>query len=224
MLVQHDANLWSAEAAFVWPVRGIRVPVRMSVMRLGDGRLVLHSPIALGEELRAELDALGPVGFIVVPYMHGAHAEAASRRYPKAQLLAAPAPPKKREALPFAGLLADDAPAAWAGEIESRYVAGFRLEEVLLLHRPTRTLVVTDLCLNVHHADTAFARLFFQLDGMWRRFGPSTAIRWLGVSDRAAFRRSLERVLEWDFERILPAHGEPVERGGRAALRAAWRL
>jgi hypothetical protein len=223
-LVRHDTDLWSAEAAFDWPLRGIRIPVRMTVMRLGDGSLVLHSPIALDAALRAELDALGPVGSVVVPYMHGAHAEAASRHYPKAQLLAAPTPPRGREGLPFAGSLADDAPAAWKSEIESRLVAAFRLHEVLLLHRPTRTLVITDLCFNVHRADNAFARLFFVADGMWRRFGPSYAIRWLGVSNRAAFRRSLERVLEWDFERILPAHGEPIERGGRAALRAAWRL
>jgi hypothetical protein len=224
MLVQHDANLWSAETSFVWPVRGIRIPVRMTVMRLGDGRLVLHSPIALDAGLGAELDALGPVGFIVVPYMHGAHAEAAARRYPAAALLAAPAPPKGRGSLPFAGTLADEPPAAWAGEIDSRYVQGFRLDEVLLFQRSTRTLVITDLCFNVHRADNALAKLFFRADGMWRRFGPSYAIRWLGVSDRAAFRRSLERVLAWDVERILPSHGEPIERGGRAALRAAWGL
>jgi hypothetical protein len=224
MLVQHDANLWSAEAAIDWPVRGIRIPIRMTVLRLPDGRLVLHSPIALDAGLGAELDGLGPVGFIVIPYMHGAHAEAAARRYPGAALLAAPAPPKGRESLPFAGALADEAPAAWAGELESRHVAAFRLNEVLLFQRSTRTLVVTDLCFNVHRAENALAKLFFLADGMWRRFGPSYAIRWLGVSDRAAFRRSLEHVLEWEVERILPSHGEPIERGGRAALRAAWRL
>ena len=97
-------------------------------------------------------------------------------------------------------------------------------DEVLLFQRSTRTLVITDLCFNVHRADNALAKLFFRADGMWRRFGPSYAIRWLGVSDRAAFRRSLERVLAWDVERILPSHGEPIERGGRAALRAAWGL
>jgi glyoxylase-like metal-dependent hydrolase (beta-lactamase superfamily II) len=95
---------------------------------------------------------------------------------------------------------------------------------VLFYPRTTRTLVITDLCFNVHQADNAFARLFFRADGMWRRFGPSYAIRWLGVSDREAFRRSMERVLAWDVERILPSHGEPIERGGCDALRAAWGL
>ena len=30
------------------------------------------------------------------------------------------------------------------------------------------------------------------------------------------------RVLQWDFERILPGHGDVIEHGGRTALRAAW--
>jgi hypothetical protein len=59
-------------------------------------------------------------------------------------------------------------------------------------------------------------------NGMWRRFGPSRLVRLLGVSDRAAFRGSLEQVLRWDFERIVPGHGDVLEHGGPAALRAAW--
>ena len=56
---------------------------------------------------------------------------------------------------------------------------------------------------------------------MWQRFGPSRMIRQL-VSDRSAFRDSLERVLEWDFERIVPGHGDVLEQGGPTALRGAW--
>jgi hypothetical protein len=42
------------------------------------------------------------------------------------------------------------------------------------------------------------------------------------VTDRASFRRSLDHVLGWSFERIVPGHGDVIERGGPAALRAAW--
>jgi hypothetical protein len=101
-------------------------------------------------------------------------------------------------------------------------VAGFRLEEVVLFHRPSRTLVLTDLCFNVQRSSSRVARLFFRANGMWRRFGPSRIIRRVAVSDRAALERSLEHVLLWDFERILPGHGDVIEHGGPAALRAAW--
>ena len=98
---------------------------------------------------------------------------------------------------------------------------GFRLHEVVLFQRSSRTLVLTDLCFNVQRSSSRLARLFFRANGMWQRFGPSRMIRQL-VSDRAAFRRSLEHVLRWDFERIVPGHGDVLEHGGPAALRAAW--
>lgn len=60
---------------------------------------------------------------------------------------------------------------------------------------------------------------------MRRRLGPTAAFR-LGIRDREAARRSVERILEWEFDRILPGHGEIVEAGGREALRRdlAWLL
>jgi hypothetical protein len=75
--------------------------------------------------------------------------------------------------------------------------------------------VLTDLCFNVQRADSGLARAFFRARGLWQR---------LTLSDRAAFRRSLEQVLAWDFARIVPSHGEVLEQSGPAALRAAWRI
>jgi hypothetical protein len=196
----------------------------MTVIRLADGQLILHSPVPIPPELRDELDALGPVGFIVVPEAHGRFAGQAARTWPSARLLAAPGAPRRRRSLPFHASLADQPPAAWAGRVESHLVLGFRLHEVVLFHRSSRTLVLTDLCFNIQRSSSRGARLFFGANGMWQRFGPSRIIRRVGVSDRAAFRRSLEHVLRWDFERIVPGHGDVLEHGGRAAIRAAWAI
>jgi hypothetical protein len=70
-LVQHDVDLWSSEHQFGWQGGLISIPVRMTVIRLADKRLILHSPVPISPKLREELDALGPVGFIVVPEAHG---------------------------------------------------------------------------------------------------------------------------------------------------------
>ena len=137
--------------------------------------------------------------------------------------MAAPSAPSRRKSLPFSASLADQPPAEWAGQVESLLVRGFPLHEVILLHRPSRTLVLTDLCFNIHRSSSRVARLFFRANGMWQRFGPSRILRHV-VTDRSAFRDSLERVLQWDFERIVPGHGEVIEHGGPAALRAAWHL
>jgi hypothetical protein len=205
LLLQHDTDLWSTEYEIGWLGGTVPLSVRTTLIRLRDGRLILHSPGPISPELRRELDALGPVGFIVVPAAHGKFAKAAGQAFPNAQVLDAAT-----------------APEAWSDEVETLYVKGFRLNEVLLFHRPSRTLVITDLCFNIQRAATRRARAVFRADGMWQRFGPSWVIRYLAVSDRAALRESLDRVLRWDFERIVLGHGDTIERGGREALRAAW--
>jgi hypothetical protein len=221
-LVRLDTDLWSTEHQFGWQGGLVEIPVRMTVIRLANGRLILHSPVPISPGLRDELAALGPVGFIVVPNAHGRFAEQASQIYSSARLLAAPAPPARRKSLHFHGEIADRPPAEWSGQVESRLVLGFRLREVLLFHRPTRTLLITDLCFNIQRSSSRIARAFFRANDMWQRFGPSRIIRNIAVSDRAALQRSLEHVLGWDFDRIVPGHGDVVEHGGPAALRKAW--
>ena len=207
MLVHHGPELWSAEHTFGWQGGLIPIPVRMAVIRLADGRLVLHSPVPIPPELRAELDALGPVGVILVPKAHGRFADAAAQLYPGAAVHRP---------------LAADSPTEWTGQLETLSIGGWRLDEVALFHRPSRTLLLTDLCFNIQRSDFRIARVFFRANDMWRRFGPSRILRNIGVSDRAALERSLQQMLAWDFDRILPGHGDPIERGGPAALRAAW--
>ena len=220
-LVQHDTDLWSTEYRLGWQGGLVPIPVRMTVLRLAAGQLILHSPVPMSPELREELDALGPVGFIVVPHAHGRFAAQASQSYPDAHLLAAPRAPRRRKSLSFRGSLADQPPVAWAGQVESLLVLGFRLHEVVLFQRSSRTIVLTDLCFNIHCSSSRVSRVFFRANGMWQRFGPSRMIRQL-VSDRAAFRSSLDQILRWDFDRIVPGHGDVIEHEGPAALRKAW--
>lgn len=221
-LVQHDTDLWSVEHHFGWQAGLIEIPVRMTVIRLADGQLILHSPVPISSALRDELDALGAVGFIVVPKAHGRFAAEAAHAFPAAQLLAAPGASRRRRSLPFHGSLSDQPPVAWAGQVESQLLVGFRLQEVLLFHRPSRTLVLTDLCFNIQRSSSPLARRFFRANGMWQRFGPSRIIRRIGVSDGEAFRQSLERALQWDFERIVPGHGDVIENADSSEIRAAW--
>jgi len=56
-------NLWTVtrEQRF-W---GLETGTRMNVVRLADGSLFVHCPVALDAETRREVDALGPVRAIV---------------------------------------------------------------------------------------------------------------------------------------------------------------
>src|SRR6266542_935000 len=76
----------------LWRVRGSlpRMTLKrvMTVARLDDGRLVVHSPIALDETALATLEAWGTPAFLVVPgRFHRMDVPAWKRRYPAARVL-----------------------------------------------------------------------------------------------------------------------------------------
>jgi Domain of unknown function (DUF4336) len=215
--VAHD--LWEAEA----PLRlaGVKVDRRMAVARLASGDLLVHSPAPLTGELRAQLDRLGRVRFVVAAsWLHGhLHMEDYSAAYPDVELFAPPGLRKRRSDLTFAGDLADGPDPRWAAELDQTLFRGQRVPpEAVFLHRSSGTLIVGDLVWNVTPRMAVSARLW----AGWRmRVTPTPAFR-LSVRDRAAARASVERILAWDFDRILIGHGENVESGGHQAFAAAY--
>jgi hypothetical protein len=218
-------DLWVAEAPQSFG--GFELGARMSVIRLRDGSLFLHSPVGLSARLRGELEALGQPRYAVSPnLLHHLYAGEYTRAYPELELHVAPGLEKKRQDLRCAGILADEAPPGWAGQIDQALFRGYPiLNEIAFLHRASRTLLLADLAFNIRDDSSFATRLAFRLVGGYGRLGPSALERWL-VRDQAAARRALERVLSWDFERVIVAHGRVQESGGQEALRRgyAWLL
>ncbi len=77
--------------------------------------------------------------------------------------------------------------------------------------------------MNVTTITPAWQHLAWRATGILPHFGPSRSARLTLLRDRAAVRPQLQRVLEWDFDRIVVAHGEPVECDGRRVFAAAFR-
>jgi len=225
MLRELDRDLWVVER----PQRffGLEVGARMTVMRLTGGSLLLHSPVALDAALRRELDAIGTVRFVVAPNrFHHLYSGDVARAYPQVRLWVAAGVERKRPDLEIAGVLEDEAPAEWKNEVDQLYFRGRPFEnEVVFLHRASRTLVLCDLAFNFGPAAPLVTRLVMRLFGGYGGFRP-TRLDPLLIRDRHAARQSLERILAWDFDRVVIAHGEVLESGGPGALRAgyAWLL
>jgi hypothetical protein len=92
---------------------------------------------------------------------------------------------------------------------------GNKLErEVVFFHRDSRTLILTDLCFNLRHIPSVMQGVQARMFGVFDRFGPSRLFR-LMMNDRKAARASLERISEWDFDRVIVAHGEVLQSGGK---------
>jgi hypothetical protein len=207
---------------------GLPVGTRMTVLRLSDGALWLHAPVSLDAELRHALDVLGPVRFAVAPNrLHHLYAGEVRRFYPEARLWVAPGLERKRPDLEFEGILGDEAPTPWRGQVDQVFFRGRPYEnEVVFLHRASRTLLLCDLAFFFGPRAHPATRLLMRLIRSYDRFGPSRLDPLL-IRDREAARESLERILAWDFDRVVVAHGDDVlETGGRAALREgyAWLL
>jgi len=221
-----DENLWIVEREQRF--YGLPVGTRMTVVRLADGILLLHAPVSLDADLRRALDALGPVRQAVAPNrVHHLYAGEVARHYPGTRLWVAPGLERKRPDLEIAGVLDDEAPPEWRGQLDQVFFRGRPYEnEVAFFHRASRTLLLCDLAFNFGPKAHPATRLLMRLIRSYGRFGPSRLDPLL-IRDRRAARESLERILAWDFDRVVMAHGDDVvERGGREALREgyAWLL
>lgn len=192
-------------------------------MRLSGDRLLLHSPVALDPDLRRELEALGVVRYAVAPNrFHHLHAGEARAHYPEARLWVAPGVEDKRPDLAYEAILDDEAPEPWRGEVDQVFFRGRPMEnEVTFFHRASRTLVLCDLAFAFGPGAPLATRLIGRVLGTYRRLRPSRIDRWI-IRDRALARASLEKILAWDFDRIVIAHGELQERDGRAVLAAGY--
>lgn len=196
-------------------------PARMTLWRDSAGGVVLHSPIAIDDALAAEIATLGPVRNVIAPNkVHSLFYGAARARYPKAHGYGAPGLAEKRPKLVFDATLSDVAPKTLL-DVESTHLRGVPgIEEVVFLHRPTRTLVCTDLVFQILEPPGPASAIFLTLMGASKRFAQSRAWKML-VRDEKALRESLDRVLAWDFDRIVMAHGVVLESDGPAKLREA---
>jgi hypothetical protein len=211
-----DTDLWVADAPH--KMLGLHIGTRMTVVRLANNELWIHSPIRISGTLKGSIDALGLVQYIVAPnaFHHLFLADAAAT-WPTAQVWGAKGLRKKRKDVRFDGFLCADDESPWADEIDDMYLAGAILDETLFLHRKTRTLVSSDLAVNQMKADDWLTRLYVKASGVQGTFGHTLLIR-MCFRDKVKSRASVDRLLEWDFDRVILAHGEVLDTGGREAV------
>ncbi len=94
------------------------------------------------------------------------------------------------------------------------------LSEVVFLHRPSGSLILGDLCMNLGPGRDPLSRAFVRLDGVYRRLAVPRTIR-LTVRNRRGAANALARMLAWDFDRVVVGHGDVVDSGGHEAFAGA---
>lgn len=200
---------------------GPALPSRTTLVRQADGGLVLVSPPPPHPETYAAIDALGTVRRIVAPnWFHYLYVADAVRRYPAAVLHLAPGLAERVPELPQASAL--PSPALGADFDQIVLDSGRGACEVVLHHRGSRTLILTDCAFNLVDVPRLSERVFWRLFGVPPRFGPSRTARLLLLPRREQAAPVLRQILAWPFERILMAHGDVVEHDAHAAFARAF--
>ena len=214
-------------------VLGLTFPIRMTVLRLADGGLWLHSPTRHTPALEAALAPLGPVRHLVAPNTaHWVHVSPWQKALPDSKLWAAPGVVERARGqdvhLRAAGVLGDAPPPDWNGQIEHAVFSGPGLVEVAFHHRASRTLVLTDGIQAMPSGDLPLAtRLFSRVTGSSAADGATPAhIKLVLNRRRSANRAAAERLLALAPERVVFAHGAFYAEDGAARLRRAldWLL
>jgi Domain of unknown function (DUF4336) len=213
-------DIW--HATHVFKIGWMPVSTRMTVVRLDGQRLWLHSPIPLDADLRSELAALGEVSAVVAPNKaHHLFFAPCAAAYPEAKLYAAPGLARKRPDLPPAHTLTPIPPPYWAAALDQVFIEDMPwVNETVWFHRPSGTLIVTDIVQCWLGELDWSARGYARATGVRNKLAVPHTVRAL-VRDRAAFLRSCERLLTWPIKRIVMAHNAVIEDDAAARLRKA---
>jgi hypothetical protein len=221
MLTALDDNLWEAE--FPLRVAGVQLGHRMTVIRLADRQLMLHSPVPLADDLVRELQELGEVRYVVAPScFHDLFLEPYFERFADATFCSVPGMSDQHPGMGFEVVLYDQFPKHWSEELEHILIGGIpKINEVVFFHPASRTLIVADLVFNIQSSSSWVTRTAMKLNRAYGKVTPSRHFKSF-IKDRLAFAACVERILDWDFERIVVGHGSIVESCGRDVMSAAF--
>ena len=219
-------NIWIIDGPVI-RFYGLPFPTRMTVIRLQNGDLFVHSPIDMNDALVASLAELGEVKHLVSPnWIHYASIGVWANRFPAAIAWASPGvrqrARKKGVRVSFDRDLEATAAPDWQGEIDQIVVEGSKIHrEVVFFHKTSKTLILTDLIENFEATKIPLwflplARIVGILDN---NGGMPRDMRATFRKGRAALRASVETMINWAPEKVVISHGRWFESGGVAELR-----
>jgi hypothetical protein len=219
---------WLAEGEIV-SFYGFPYPTRSVVVRLTGGDLWVWSPVALNDSLANEIDQLGPVAHIVSPNkIHHLYLQDWKARYPACAIWGPQSTINKRRDLGFHEPLTGTPPPVWQADIDQAWFRGsLAMDEIVFLHRASRTVIVADLIENftdgfLDENWSWWQRLLARLDGITSA-KPGAPREWrLSFIHRGQARQARDKVLGWPCERVVMAHGDWQRADGHAFLARAF--
>ncbi|TYL89160.1 SDR family oxidoreductase [Bradyrhizobium rifense] len=228
-LTQVSNDVWIFDAARL-QAAGLPLPLRMTVIRLSTGDLLLHSPVKYSPALRALLERLGPIKYLLAPNVaHWMFLRCWQTAMPEMVTLAVPGLASRnqvrRSGVRIDRELGDGTPDEWANDIETVLVSAPFFCEVELFDKRSRTLILTDIVQNIDPGIFPGAvRPIADLLGVTTPDGMAPVylrllLRLGGCSVQAAARR----LVSFAPEKVIFAHGDWFDSRGTERLRHSLR-
>lgn len=228
MLKQVDKNIWVAQQELkYW---GLEVGTRMTVIRLENGEVVVISPIKVDELTINQINEIGKVNTIIAPNLyHHLYISNFKSIYDDAKIFAAPGLQSKRQDIKIDRTL-NQGKIGSQDEIEYFLFAGFQildlkglspLNEIVFFHKTSQTLILTDTAFHFDESYSLKTQLTMRLIGGYKKLEPSILEK-LAIREKEKVRKSIQKLLEWNFERVIMAHGSIIENQGKKKLQQGY--
>ncbi|KAF9028778.1 hypothetical protein BDZ89DRAFT_1160155 [Hymenopellis radicata] len=225
---------------------------RSTAVKLSNGGVWVLASTPLSTETKSTLDKMGPVEYIVsADRVHHLFLTEYKTAYPNAKVIA-PADAVERHGnkdLKVDGIWGKDPPDTKYGfedDIQHCYFSGFVNKDVAFFHPASKTLIEADLLFNLpateQYSKSKTSGKIPVFGGFNPMAGPLLALlgRWARTesmrslhpclfvdSEWCEFARAMKRdaktVSQWDFERIIPCHGDVIEQTGKKAWLDCYR-
>jgi len=205
-----DENIWVHETGF--KLFGAEFGNRMTIIRLSNGKVLLHSPVKIEAELVSEISSIGEVSRIVTPNnFHGLFVDEWMDEFSEATLYSPE--PKKNEGKRIE-LLGDEL-------VVIKIEGAPKVNEYAFIHKSSNTLILTDIAFNISRDVNAWTKIFFMLNGALGTFGPTRLMKSM-ITDWDGLRSSMIKILEYEIDRVIVSHGDIVEEEAVDKLREVF--
>lgn len=214
-------QIWHAQQALSFGP--LSLTTRMTVVRLRDGSLWVHSPISPTTSLLGQLAALGTVRYVVAPNKsHHLFFLPFLEAHPTAEGFIAPGLEGKRPDLARFRTIPSDPP--WDDELQGYFIEGLPIiNETAWYHAASDTLILTDLLFCFSTANRGLASVAARLLGVRGKLGMSRTMKFF-TRDKRALENSVRPLLSLPVRRIILGHDQVIEErpGEKLAQAFAW--
>ncbi|KAI7468216.1 hypothetical protein KC357_g6802 [Hortaea werneckii] len=234
----------------------IKIGGRGTIVKLASGNLAVFSPVALTDTVKKEVAGFGngDIKYITaLDQEHHIFLESWHKQFPHAQVLMPETLPEYRKKQGYYQIpqensvlfKKDTAPGQtkvseeFDQEFEHEYVSAHANQELVFNHKPSKTMIQGDFLFNLPAYEQFSKTDMSPTSGILTKLmckinsteGEATWQRrfiWYAISaaNRQGFNDSCQRIGKWDFDRLVPCHGDVIESGGKGIFEKVmkWHL